>query len=238
MQKWNCEIIPDDQLPFSVMSFCRRIKGVAVRVPVRLNGMTSSGKKGGCYYNVNIATKLFGGSSLVGWVVAPPDSSLPLYVTANLLGHAVWLNTQNRASCVTAKSWNSRLVTEKEGKQFLDMIIWKEIHSGIPFTLYNLHCVRDKVRQRNLIVWNDRVREHFIPQDNLNAIKAESLFGVSKNNISERDFEARMKRSFSADEAMRKIIEGYEKLGGFTEASVATGRTYEEIKNDRIERLK
>jgi hypothetical protein len=47
-----------------------------------------------------------------------------------------------------------------------------------------------------------------------------------------------MKRSFSADEAMRKIIEGYEKLGGFTEASVATGRTYEEIKNDRIERLK
>lgn len=238
MGKWHCETIPEDELPFSVSAFCKRINGSAIRVPVRLRGLTSSGRLGGCYYNVNIATKLFGGSSLVGWVVAPPNSTLPSHVKAKLIGHAVWLNPQNRASCITAKSWGLEHVHEKNGRQYIDMIIWKEVPSSSPFTLHDLLCVRDSVRRKNLIVWFDRNGPQSISMDLMNSMKAESQLANVNNNRNEQDFETRTKRSHSPEVALMKLIQAYEEVGGFSEPSVATGKSYEEIKNERISRLK
>ncbi len=238
MRKWNCEVIPNEQLRDAVVEFCQRIKGTPLRVPVRLRGLTSSGRRGGCYYNVNIATKLIGGKSLVGWVIVPPDPTLPPDDGVELMGHAVWLNNQNRASCVTAKSWHTALYTREDGRQFLDMIIWKDNPSSSPFAVYNLYCVREEVSDRYEIVWEVDRKKHSIFLDSLNATKAESLFARNTHNVFEQNFEARTMASFPPDLALRIIIKDHEKQGGFSEPSVATGKSYDDIKNERLGRLK
>jgi hypothetical protein len=232
MRKWNCEVIPDYQLSDPVVAFCKRINGTAIRIPVRLRGLTSSGKRGGCYYNVNIATKLFGGKSLVGWLIKPRDPSLPPPVTTELFGHAVWLNSQNRASCITGKSWGSDLIPDKDGKKSIDMIIWKESPTSSPYFVYDLYCDREEISWLSENKWRN------ISQDRLNAKKCENLFACKSGNLYELIFETRTIASNTKESALRKIIQDYEKAGGFSERSLATGKSYDDIKNDRLGRLK
>lgn len=233
MKKWNCQVIQDNELPFDIAKFRRQIDGVAVRIPVRENGLTSSGRKGGCYYNVNIATKLFGGKSLAGWSIRNMNANHS-NITYKLLGHAVWLNDENRASCITAKSWGSEHFIKSAGRHCIDMIIWKELDTRTPYLLKDIILMRDKIRRRTNLVCLDEKMQVLLPLDKLTDAEANYHFIDHYNNVLESEFETKLLNKHPPQLALQKIIEGYEEVAGFNERSVATGMSYEEIKIERI----
>lgn len=238
MKKWNCEIIPLEQLSYPVAKFCEKIECVVVRVPVRMRGLTSSGKLGGCYYNVKLAMGVFGGTGLVGWVIKNVQATKPPHLIATLIGHAVWLNKQGRASCVTAKSWSSDAVQTINGKHFIDMIICGEQKEGNPLFVHDLHIVHDKVRRKYLFLWKVGEQKRSIRQDELDRSTAARLFVDHEYMAYERDFQQKVIRANEPDVATKRILEGFEKVGGFSEVSVTTGRTFAEIKEDRLSRAR
>ncbi len=242
MQKWSCDIIPPSQLPEDVADFCERIDAQVIRMPIRKRGVTSSGKVGQCYLNVNIATKLFGGSAVAGWVlVRSTDTALKgqMKYTAVLLGHAVWLNVQNRASCVTGKSWGANNgVYEKDGKSYFDFVIWDENPKSSPVFLKDLFFKNNWCAQETEIEWAEDGMRESTALELLTRKKARSLLVSWFNNAFWESIEDRILTTYGIARGTRKLVKDSEALGGgFTEKSVATGKTYEEIRDERLKRL-
>jgi hypothetical protein len=242
MRKWSCDTVPHTQLPRDVVDFCRRIQAEVIRVPVRLSGLTSSGKIGECYLNVSIATKLFGGSGVVGWVlVRDSDEALrnQSAFSAVLLGHAIWLNNESRASCVTGKSWGKHNgVYQKDGKTYFDFVLWGVNQKSCPTFLNDLWFKTDFFGCGCRISWTKDSQQESIRLDELNREKASKRLLSTSTNTMWEIVEERVLRERGVVRGTRELIKHYEELGGgFSEKSVATGKSYDQIKRERIKRL-
>lgn len=112
MNRMGCEAVSMSHIKYE--GFRRFLKSTdleIINVPVRMNGLTSSGSKGKCYQNVANLVEVFGGKVVVGWYVSQLVTPLgnnkrcSRRVSIELHGHAVWLNDENKLSDPTAKNW-------------------------------------------------------------------------------------------------------------------------------------
>jgi hypothetical protein len=242
VRNWNCEIVPQSDLPRDVADFCQRIDSVVIRVPIRTSGLTSSGKIGECYLNVNIMTKLFGGSGVVGWVLVRDTDDIlrnQSATSAVLLGHAIWLNGEDKASCVTAKSWGmGNGVYRKGGKTYFDFVLWGVNEKPSPTFLRDLWFKKSDCDSGYEITWAGEKRMEGVRPDELDrGFASKRLVNFAISSLWEI-VEERVMRTRGVVRGTRALIKHSEDCGGgFTEKSVATGKTYQSIKRDRIKRL-
>lgn len=242
MKKWDCEIVSPLLLPSDIMEFCQRIGVQVLRVPIRERGLTSSGNNGKCYLNVNILTKLFGGSAVLGWMlVRNPRQELgtKTIFSSALLGHAIWLNPQNRASCVTGKAWGRTLsIYQKNGKSYIDYAVWGVAQNSPLRFARDLYFRQHPEGNGYKLEWTAEKTTQSVLVSHLNREMATRELIDRKLNMQWESVERRIFRTKGVARGTRELLDDSESGGGgFTEKSVATGKTYEEIREERLNRL-
>lgn len=246
--KMGCEVIPHSELVLPKLSmtayhrFLKRTKLEVLKVPTRMRGLTSSGSRGNCYYNVENLVDTFGGNVVVGWFVALDfikteyKGKDAILCNIGLGGHAAWLNREGRLSDPTAKSWHTpgRLFFQKSG-------VWGAIkendkiyHQFVPLKVGTIHdcygchtvqieCVVDH-KMRILRDWEvnvlfQRIGDVKIPL-RWNEINPEMIENMIVYKL---DWDKQFK-SWDDYKEFR-----YRK-GKFTEVSLRSGKSLEEIR--------
>ena len=242
----GCELVSYDKLEFSgYQKLIKKLGLKVLKVPVRMRGLTSSGKGGKCYYNTDNLVEALGGNTVVGWAVKlrtdvhGSGKNLTRAISIKLHGHAVWLNEEGNLSDPTARSWGS--YTEYENTKYN---IWGPIQEngkvyrqyvplkiGTPIDCYGcetifLECLTNG-KGEIIRDW----KMHFYSELNsqfyqLNWKELNQAFIDSKVIYNER-----WQPNFDSWES---FCQYRRKEGSFTEVSIATGKTLEEIRIDRL----
>lgn len=242
----NCKKIPVNLVkPVGYQKFLRRCGLNAIIAPVRMNGLTSSGISGACYYNVANLVELYGGDVLLGWAVTAEsletiDNQNKKTITNSiyLMSHALWLNDEGKASDPTAKSWLKPEDIKSHESDFFGFI-W---NNNIP----HIQFIPLATTNEDIEYCPYSVRIEQVTRDTGEVIKDWSLFVLDEGNNkyklnwnklhpknNQRNFLEYMgcpsdaHEKLSGDKYRRK-------LGGFMERSLVTGRSIEEIQASRF----
>jgi hypothetical protein len=240
-----CKQIPLDLLePVVYRKFLRRTGLNSLIVPIRMNGLTSSGAHGKCYHNVGNLVELIGGKVVLGWAVCAysdtyKDKNHHEYTknTIHLMGHAIWLNPEGKMSDPTAKSWltdadiknkKSELfgftwINDNPYIQFIPLVYSDQYLGCNPYDVY-LEMIEDgsgklvddwKIRLKNEDGYTAKLSWHRIKSSKNDSNFLEKM-GCPKTILEKSVFD-RMRRQ----------------VGYFSERSVATGMTINEIRDCR-----
>jgi hypothetical protein len=121
---YNCEIVnPDDIAGKNLQNFLKQAQLTVIKVPVRQRGLTSSGGHLRCWWNVHALVAVWGGECLLGWHILPKTDFKwcgehgrgEAIIHHQLFGHAIWINPEGRASCVTKVNLENLTKVEKNG---------------------------------------------------------------------------------------------------------------------------
>lgn len=245
----GCESLALSQINHAgCRKFLKRTGLDLIKVPVRMNGLTSSGTKGRCYFNVSNLVEEFGGQPVFGWSVS--ESTLikdnnkrsRYQVNIELHGHAVWLNDRGQLSDPTAKNWveasqdNPRnydrfALCKEHNSYFLKFIPVKigSLYDSYGCESVILHCSFDhrgnKIGDWNIhaILYERGGTEIPLAWKNLNRELINSTL-LYRYNWEDRFPSWDRYRQFSRQE------------GRFKEASIRTGRTLDEIRTLRLKK--
>ena len=121
---YGCSIVqPDDIKGENLRKFLQQAQLTVIKVPVRQRGLTSSGGHLLCWWNVHALVDVWGGDCLIGWHILPKTAfkwcgehgrdKTPIH--HQLFGHAIWINPEGRASCVTKANLENLTKVEKNG---------------------------------------------------------------------------------------------------------------------------
>ena len=230
--------------------FLKRTNLEVIKVPIRMNGLTSSGTKGRCYFNVSNLVEVFGGQSVVGWTVSESVKKLgnsphsPYQVNIELHGHAVWLNDNGKLSDPTAKRWieastynpvkyDAYALNKENNSYYLKFIPIKvgSIHDCYGCESIILTCKFDhkgnKIGEWNISTILD---EH-------GGIQFPLKWNLIKPELIDRTilYSYNWKKAFRSYEEYRQYSRS---LGKFTEVSSRTGRSLDEIRSLKADRIK
>ncbi len=218
-------------------------------VPVRMRGLTSSGIKNYCYYNVANMVEMFGGKVVLGWSVFNFGSTLSQtqegYNVTNmvrLFGHAMWLNAEQKLSDPTAKSWMIdadllakesdlwRFVWENDNAyvQFIPLLETEVVAAFQPLSVDIEKVV--SIDGKTIKDWTVYVHDEKTPRRELSWQKIRTnnkFFNFMTWTAMDANFINK-----EADKLCRHA------LGVFSEKSTATGLFLDEIRADRMVRAR
>jgi hypothetical protein len=121
-QLYKCDIVPPDEIKGdNLRKFLKQAQLTVIKVPVRQRGLTSSGGHLRCWWNVHSLVDVWGGECLLGWHILPKTNSTwhgqyergKILIHHQLFGHAIWINPEGRASCVTKANVDNLTKLEK-----------------------------------------------------------------------------------------------------------------------------
>jgi len=221
---WGCDVwTPNQTLHGSLSRFANKTNLIILKVPVRERGLTSSGKRSFCWYNVNHLVETFGGKTILGWYINKLNNKRAKQNGFNSAGwafaqHAIWLNNQNKASCVTkANIENDDIlsIVKTEGKKKFILFAVYGIQENYYDMVGNLlievlspYCV-------SLVLNNGtQIKNH--------------LSEIPVNYIKECTIDKGLSASLSRRTREESLL-----YGTFSEPSVVNQKMLEEIKFDR-----
>ena len=224
-KEWGCEEwFPNKAYHGKLYTFAQKTGVKFLKVPVRENGLTSSGTKNYCWFNVAQCVEAFKGKIILGWYVARINAQASYQLGGSLVGwylqgHAIWLNDEGKASCVTksniapdaSKPFQNMIFTEG-GKKFILYAVFGQSENWTD-TICNVEIEDDKKCPHSRTVVLDHPRG-FIKTD------LSALTPLSLNNVYD-------KRALLRSGNSKISPSSY---GGFSERSLASGKTLAEIR--------
>lgn len=98
---YGCDSVPLLELPKFVRQCVKSIEApLVIQVPIRQNGLTSSGGEYCCHTNVEALIAKFGGHRLIGYLIEHGAHPLEHVL---ILSHSVWITPEGNAVDVTKK---------------------------------------------------------------------------------------------------------------------------------------
>lgn len=213
---WGCDVwTPTLSKHRNLFKFANRTQLTILKVPVRERGLTSSGKQQVCWVNTNELVEVFGGKTIVGWYLTHDERQK----NWSFSGHAIWLNKQNRASCVTKSNLDLghkyMIITEGQKRYILFAVY------GIQQEYYDIVAnvtLKGSVGSYKIVV------DYF--SGRLTKVSEEKLNVFFNNQYAlDKDASALIKARGKSD---------FFKNAHFYERSVTTQRTLAEIKAARL----
>jgi hypothetical protein len=104
---YGCKIVHYNELPNYINIIIQRMElNRPIKVPLRKNGMTSSGIEYHCHPNVQLLVNKFGGKRLVGYILQETSKKYNRVRTKEfeLFYHSVWITPEDITVDVTKKS--------------------------------------------------------------------------------------------------------------------------------------
>ena len=100
MRNYECELVTNKEVPAYVLKSIKRLNmNPMIKVPIRQNGMTSTGKRLCCHMNVEYLVRTYGGQRVTGfYLVSSPSGDL-----VSLLSHSVWKTPEGKLVDVTQR---------------------------------------------------------------------------------------------------------------------------------------
>lgn len=246
----GCEIISPDPVEFGgYRKLLKKMDLHAIKVPVRMNGLTSSGTIGKCYYNVDNLVEVFGGKTVVGWAVNftveenGSGKKFTQNITIRLHGHAVWLNEEGDLSDPTAKSWEAYEQETLTGNK----MIWGAIREngkvyrqfipikvGDPIECYGCETILHKCKKN----WKGQIIDdwkNYLVLTRRNNIRTTLEWReISPRLLFDQVlYQENWRKNFKTWDA---FCEYRRRIGVFHEKSLSTGRSLNEIRQDRLSR--
>ena len=238
-EMFGCEIVKD--VPEYVRSFSDKM-GLGenyLRVPIRKNkGLTGSGKSFQCHYNSMLLAMRFGGERLSGYFVHTAFSKEKNKYATKFILHSVWVNSKGNSSCVSnnyekhGTGWKDSdhilfipvYLNEMEDAEYVfhDGIImedWEEKDAFWIKPFSDSKEVRYIVDIDRHLSWGFQ----FLPNLTIRGM-------VHKTNL----HRVMSKTGRTMDMMHKEHIKVVMDEGGFTQNSLATGKSWSEFKSELL----
>lgn len=99
---YNCESAVNDLPMFAKNWIAKYIKQIPIKIPIRKNCMTGSGREGLCHWNVFELVKKYGGNRLHGFSLSIARNEYPRALV--LTDHSIWITPESKVVDVTEDS--------------------------------------------------------------------------------------------------------------------------------------
>ncbi len=226
-EMFGCEI--EKSIPAFVRIFSdEKGLGEFIRVPIRKNGLTGSGKELMCHLNVGSLVDWKGGTTIGGYhVIFYKDTK-----SCTFHYHSIWVNSDGNASCVTnnydpeknhmMSRFTEETITTKGNKEYILFIpVFVGNSNSIGWTLKDVTILRDW-KYKGFALTDIRNRSSWTPIS-VDQIGKSSLLTNGHGNVKFERWD---------DEDKKKQRLSYLNRGGFSNPSLATGKSWNVIKSE------
>ena len=229
-EMFGCEI--EKSIPEFVRSFSDKMGlGEFIRVPIRKNGLTSSGNYARCHQNVGSLVDWKGGTMIGGYQVSfYKDDG-----TCTFHHHHVWVNPEGNISCVTGKNYDPE-INPDNALMTEDTVLTKGNKDYVLFLPVSMGCwssigwkVLDATIWTNwrssgigLADTSNGNNPSWIPTS-FDQIRSTSLVTNRSGNVKFARWD---------DTDKKRLRLEYLNLGGFSKPSLATGKSWNEIQSE------
>jgi len=218
---FGCEIVRD-----TVPNYVREMKeklglGEIIKVPIRTEGLTGSGKSFKCHHNSSALVERWGGQRLTGYsVFVYPEGNgdgLTPYGHTQLSFHSVWITPEGSAVCVSNNYDNDESITYDEGY--------------ILFIPFGVGCIEEIGYNAYTISFRGNWKSTGIFTKNMVGTKEVSC------NINELENKFPLKQGLvvkenNSKDYSRNIWETLICKGHFYKKSLGSGKGWDELKRD------
>ena len=177
------------------------------KIPIRKNGMTSSGNKNQCHWNVRKLVHLYGGKVVLGYEVYKIGD------TVNLTNHSVWETPEGNVVDVTVE----------ESRDNKDQIIF------LPISKYN--TVNNAFKLKYNLQFSKNIHQgvflYSLEEVQIDGSVNEG-FKVYNNYFQRTDF-----KYDNLIPVMDKV--SYFFMGGFSKLSTSSGKSFDTIWNEKFQ---
>ena len=152
----NYETADTTDIPLSKIQKLKSLGLKVIRVPIRMNGISSQGTYLGCHINVKKMVHAYGGKRLVGHGLLMSECG---QLTAR--SHSVWITPENKVACITKANY-SKEELEKGYVLFIPRMVDKTGITSLDEEVFKDFVIDKGNKRIGLITPNDDM-EKLVP---------------------------------------------------------------------------
>ena len=176
----NYETADTTDIPLSKIQKLQSLGLKVIRVPIRMNGISSQGTYLGCHINVKKMVHAYGGKRLVGHGLLMSECG---QLTAR--SHSVWITPENKVACITKANY-SKEELEKGYVLFIPRMVDRTALTSLDEEIFKDFVIDKGNKRIGLISPNTDDMEKLVPMSLASIVIKETVptgyFGMALVN--------------------------------------------------------